>query len=124
MRHGWISLFGAGVSILISATSLADDVQSSSDLTRQRLNRVISVLRLQPKAASRSCLEALEEVHTVEDQIKLLQKRTRDPDQALAQDVLETDYENGSEICGADASRVCGSSVSVTGLSAACAAIH
>ena len=104
--------------------AMADDAQSSGDLTRQRLNRVIAVLRLQPAAASRSCLDALKEVHTTEDQVKALQQRIKDPDKDLAQDVLETDYENGSEICGADAIRVCGSAGPTAGLSNACAAMR
>ena len=93
---------------------------AGGEITRQQLARVLTVLRLQPSAAGASCLDSLRDMHKTEDQIKALQVRAKDPDKALAQDVLESDYENSKEICGADAAHLCSSGSPVAGLAAAC----
>lgn len=114
----------AGLAILLSTAVHADDPAPSGDLTRDQLARVIAVLRLQPNAAGQSCLDALHEVHQTEDQVKVLQNKSSKPDLGLAQDVLETDYENAKEICGADAGRVCLAPEKLVGSEAACKSLH
>ncbi len=111
------------VMVMLSSAAYADDSVPSADVARERLARIIDVLRLQPAAAGQSCLDALHEVHQTEDQVKLLQNKANNPDLALAQDVMETDYENGKEICGADANRVCAGPKVLSGLKAACGAL-
>ena len=106
--------------MMLSTAAYADDPVPSGDAAREQLARIIAVLRLQPAAAGQSCLDALHEVHLTEDQVKALQNKANNPDVALAQDVMETDYENAKEICGADAGRVCTGPTAVAGLTAAC----
>jgi hypothetical protein len=112
------------IASVVTGAAHADDQGQSNDLTRDQLARVIAVLRLQPAAAGQSCLDALHEAHQTEDQLKLLQTKKNNPDLALAQDVLETDYENAKEICGADANRVCAASERAANLDAACTALR
>ncbi len=124
MRPVCTAMICALIGLVAPVASWADDTDSSADLARVQLNRVIKVLRLQPSAASPACLDSLAEMHKTEDQVKALRSRAKDPDTSLAMDVLETDYENASEICGADASRVCLTPNQVDGLPANCAALH
>ena len=113
----------AGVAVMVSTATYADDAAPTGDITRDQLARVIGVLRLDANAASQSCLDALHEVHTTEDQVKVLQSRPK-ADLALAQDVMESDYENAKEICGADSQRVCAAPSMVKGMDAACDMLH
>ena len=108
----------------LSSAAHADEQAPSGDVARDQLAKVIAVLRLQPAAAGQSCLDALHEVHHTEDQVKVLQNKANHPDLALAQDVLETDYENAKEICGADAGRICTAQDRAQGMDAVCGALH
>ena len=117
----------AGTVLLLAVThvALADEpAPGGGDLTRQQLERVLGVLRLRPSAAGPSCLDSLREMHKTEDQVKALQVRAKDPDKALAQDVLESDYENSKEICGADAAHLCSTPGQIAGVAAACEAMR
>ena len=124
MRWIWVGLVLVGIAMGLHGAASADEAAPSSDLGRAQLSRVLAVLQLKPDAAGQSCLDALREVHHTADQLKILQGQAKHPDLGLAQDVLETDYENGNEICGADASRVCGAANPGDRLAAACAALH
>ena len=124
MRVGRLMACGVWIAFIMTSAAHADEQGQSSDLTRDQLARMIAVLRLQPAAAGQSCLDALHEAHQTEDQLKLLQNKKNDPDLALAQDVLETDYENAKEICGADANRVCVASERPASLDASCVALY
>ena len=109
-----------GLLLLLSLPAHADDQARSGDLARDQLARVIAVLRLRPEAAGQSCLDALHEAHQTEDQLKKLETKAKDPDLALAQDVLETDYENAQEVCGADARTTCAAAQRPAQMSSAC----
>ena len=124
MRRTCWRLVCLGILIAPAGTVCAGEPAVSDDLARAQLVRVLAVLQAQPKAAGGSCLDALQEVHRTEDQVKILQNKANNPDLALAQDVLETDYENAKEICGADATRSCQTSGETARLSAACARLH
>ena len=120
MRGSGRRLARCGLLLLLSVPAHADDQARSGDLAREQLARVIAVLRLKPEDAGQSCLDALHEAHQTEDQLKKLENKAKDPDLALAQDVLETDYENAQEVCGADARTTCAASPRSAGISAAC----
>ncbi|MGI4747382.1 MAG: hypothetical protein ACRYGI_08450 [Janthinobacterium lividum] len=79
-----------------------------TDVGRVQLDKVLSVLRIQTDAASKACLAAMANVHDTEQQVR---NHTNDtgahPDLDIAKDVLESDYQNGAQLCGADAARVC-----------------
>ncbi|TLU72694.1 hypothetical protein [Lichenicoccus roseus] len=124
MRTWAIGLAGAALLLVCHATALADEPGAGDDLSRQQLERVLAVLRAQPTAAGPSCLESLRDMHKTEDQVKALQARAKDPDKALAQDVLESDYENSREICGADAARLCYAPSASAGMTTACAGLR
>ena len=124
MESWTIRLAGAALLLSSHAVALADEPTPGDDLSRQQLERVLAVLRAQPTAAGSSCLESLRDMHKTEDQVKALQPREKDPDKALAQDVLESDYENSKEICGADASRLCGAPLASPSVTAACAGLR
>ena len=122
-RWGW-SLTQCVLLMLLASSARADDQAASGDVAREQLARVIAVLRLKPEAAGQSCLDALHEAHQTEDQLKKLETKAKDPDLALAQDVLETDYENAQEVCGADARRTCAAGSRPAGMAAACDHLH
>ena len=92
------------VALAASSSVRADE----TDIGRAQLDKVLSVLRLQTDAASKACLSAMTNVHDTEQQVK---NHTNDtgahPDLDIARDVLESDYQNGAQLCGADAARVC-----------------
>lgn len=85
---------------------------------RTGLDRVLAVLRPNGQMASRACLDAMTRVHATEQQVKYqLQhlKKTAssdsdplpNPDLDVARDVLGSDYETATHVCGADADRIC-----------------
>ena len=122
MRDLIAGVLGAALLVELTHVARAEEAPAGSpDLARQQLERVLGVLRLQPSAASSSCLDSLREMHKTEDQVKTLEGRAKDPDKALAQDVLESDYENSKEMCGADAVRLCSAPKRLAGAAAACA---
>ena len=118
-----VTLIGVAFALLASA-ACADEPDTSGNLPREQLERVINVLKLQPAAAGASCLKALTDLHATEDQVKVLRRRAKDPDLALALDILESDYENAHEVCGADARRVCAASQQTMGLPSVCAKLN
>ena len=120
MRGSGRRLTQCGFLLLLCVPAQADDQARSGDLAREQLARVIAVLRLKPEAAGQSCLDALHEAHQTENQLKKLESKAKDPDFALAQDVLETDYENAQEVCGADARRTCAASQRAMAMNTAC----
>ena len=120
MRKPGRRLARCGLLLLFSLPAQADDQGRSDDLAREQLARAIAVLRLKPEAAGQSCLDALHEAHQTEDQLKKLESKAKDPDLALAQDVLETDYENAQEVCGTDARRTCAIAQEPSGMTSAC----
>lgn len=92
--------------------------------SREQLDRVLTVLRLQQTAASRACLDAMTQVHATERQVKEHENDTGEhPDLDIAHDVLDSDYQNGAVICGADAERACRETHD-TGLVKACSILH
>ena len=91
---------------------------------RKQLDRVLAVLRLQQTAASRACLNAMSQVHATEQQVKDHENDTGNhPDLDIARDVLDSDYQNGAVICGADAERACRESHELV-LTKSCNTLH
>lgn len=91
---------------------------------RAQLDKVLAVLRLRMTAASEACLKAMTQVHGTEQQVKDHENDSgTHPDLDIARDVLESDYQNSSQICGADADRACRESLRPD-VSQACSALH
>nr|WP_242010545.1 hypothetical protein [Acetobacter musti] len=80
---------------------------SSSTVPNAQLQKELAVLQTMPDQASEACIGALKELHETQGKLEAEQERTKDQDLAVAQDVLESDYENAIEMCGPDARRLC-----------------
>lgn len=91
---------------------------------RTQLDKVLAVLRVRPDAAGKACLDAMHDVHTTEQQVKDHQNDSgAHSDLDIARDVLDSDYQTSTQICGADAAHACRGHVTAS-LTALCAALH
>lgn len=71
------------------------------------LNRVLAVLQVQPDSVGDACLEALKELHKTQKIVSDDEADSNNQDAAVARDVLESNYEDANEVCGADARTMC-----------------
>ena len=109
------------VAIGLAATPVWAD---ETDGPRAQLDKVLAVLRVRTQAASKPCLNAMSQVHATEQQVKEHENDTGGhPELDIAHDVLESDYQNSSQICGADADRVCRESYGPD-VAKACSGLH
>ncbi|MGI4793653.1 MAG: hypothetical protein ACRYG8_06105 [Janthinobacterium lividum] len=97
------------VAVAVLAGALGSSASADeSDSARLQLDKVLIVLRLQSSAASKACLDAMSQVHDTEKQVSVHNNDTGShPELDIARDVLESDYQNSVQLCGADAARVC-----------------
>ncbi|MFT8777601.1 MAG: hypothetical protein ABF893_13255 [Gluconacetobacter liquefaciens] len=100
-------LFLSGILAISPAFAQADDDEAAAPPTAMQLQKVVAVLQSDPNSTSQSCVDALTELHKTQDTLEAEQKRTNDPDMAVARDVLETDFETAVESCTADATALC-----------------
>lgn len=91
-----------------------------SDVPNAQLQKELSVLQTMPEQASDACITSLKELHETQGKLDAERERSHDQDLAVAQDVLESDYENAIEMCGPDARRLCGTSNPSDQLAHAC----
>ncbi|RBM07954.1 hypothetical protein NJLHNGOC_05680 [Novacetimonas cocois] len=113
MEHSKVSLFTRLVFPTVSVLALLPAYLSApamaETLATQKVQRAMDVLQFKPDAASKSCIEKLEELHKMQAVIqKSSESNTRDPDMSLAHDVMESDYEDATESCVPDAAKLCG----------------
>lgn len=110
--------------VMAGATDAARADDDGGGGGRAQLDKILTVLRLHTEAASKACLSAMLEVHETEKQVAAHQNDAANhTDLDIARDVLESDYQNSAQVCGADAARVCRESP--TGkLAAPCAALQ
>ncbi|MFW7269739.1 hypothetical protein ACMAUO_17585 [Gluconacetobacter sp. Hr-1-5] len=99
-------LFLSGI-LAVSPAFAQDDDEAASPPTAMQLQKVVAVLQSDPNSTSQSCVDALTELHKTQDTLEAEQKRTNDPDVAVARDVLETDFETAVQSCTADATALC-----------------
>jgi hypothetical protein len=105
---------------------------AQEDSGRQKLDRVLAVLRARENAASKACLNAMNDVHQTEEQVKDLTKNgtgsSDKPNKGLeiATDVLGSDYDTATTACAPDASRACQDQGSAPGsaLARACGGLN
>lgn len=74
------------------------------------LNKILAVLQLDPNAASDSCVDALNELHKTEKVVASDQgdhSNRAKQELPVARDVLESNFDDAAEICGADARTLC-----------------
>ncbi|WP_042786543.1 hypothetical protein [Acetobacter pomorum] len=101
------SLFFIGT-LAVSATVRADDdPPSRTNVPNVQLQKELAVLHFKPEAASQACIDALKELHKTQDMLKAEEERSHDQDLAIAEDVLESDFENAIEMCAPDVQRLC-----------------
>ncbi|MCX2560643.1 hypothetical protein OQ252_04395 [Acetobacter farinalis] len=78
-----------------------------STVPNAQLQKELAVLQYKPEAASPACIDSLKELHKTQAQLEAEQSRTDDQDLAIAQDVLESDFENSIELCSPDVRQLC-----------------
>lgn len=78
-----------------------------SKVPNMQLQKELAVLQFKPEAASEACIGSLKELHKTQAQLEEEQTRTHDQDLAIAQDVLESDFENSIELCSPDVRKLC-----------------
>ncbi|MGY0482188.1 hypothetical protein [Endobacter medicaginis] len=97
-------MLGPAIVLALSVTAARAQPAGPADA---RIQQILSVLRERPDEASPSCLDSLKEMHATEDALQSATSRGKSSDIELANDVLETDYQNVMQVCGVDATRVC-----------------
>lgn len=98
----------------------AADDPSSKALTAI-LSPVLDILKVKPDAASDACIATLKELRVTQKALNSGRYDDQPSDFAIAHDVLESDFENAIQICGADARRLCRDAASSSkNLSALC----
>jgi hypothetical protein len=91
---------------------------------RTQLDKILAVLRVRTQAASKACLTAMTQVHETEQQVKNHENDSGNhSDLDIARDVLDSDYQNSSQLCGVDADRACRESPGAD-VSRLCLALH
>lgn len=98
------------IAICFSSPALAEEELSAGHadaVPNAQLQKELGVLQTTPDQASEACINSLKELHETQGKLEAEQERTKDQDLAVAQDVLESDYENAIEMCGPDARRLC-----------------
>lgn len=112
------------IAAFLVTPALADDDEPLSagpgNVANAQLQKELAVLQSNPDEASEACVSALKELHKTQAQVDAEQQRTHDQDLAVAQDVLESDFENAIEMCGPDARRMCGTQNPSAKLAHAC----
>lgn len=104
--RSFLTLVSFGTMALLTPFVTAAQAQDAGPADA-RIQQILSILRERPDEASTSCLEALKEMHGTEDALQVATSRGKSSDIELANDVLETDYQNVMQVCGVDATRVC-----------------
>ncbi|MCP9319291.1 hypothetical protein KBX73_05795 [Acetobacter persici] len=118
LRVSKFSLFPHAAMVLLASALTAvpfyahaedEDNTSSvrSTVPNAQLQKELAVLQYKPEAASPACIDSLKELHKTQAQLQEEQTRTNDQDLAIAQDVLESDFENSIEICSPDVRQLC-----------------
>lgn len=98
-------LVAAYLCVMLTAASAHADEAAGP---RAQLDKILAVLRVRTQAASKACLTAMTQVHETEQQVKNHENDSGNhPDLDIARDVLDSDYQNSSQLCGADADRAC-----------------
>ncbi|WP_394819047.1 hypothetical protein [Sorlinia euscelidii] len=95
-----VSIYG-----LAMPASAADD-PSSKALTII-LSPILDILKVKPDSASDACIATLKELRQTQKALSSGRYDDNPSDFAIAHDVLESDFENAIQICGADARRLC-----------------
>ena len=107
----------------LSAGSLAmadDETAPRNNVNNVQLQKELAVLHLKPDAAGPACIESLKELHKTQDLLQKDEENTRNQDLTVAEDVLESDFENSIEACAADVEKMCESHNPSPELRAAC----
>ena len=113
-----MSIFRSSASLLIAFTlicvtptvSRADDDDQPTqrdDSVNTLLRKELAVLRLTSKTISTPCVNALKKLHATQNLLKEHEGDDQNPDLAVVEDVLESDFETASERCAVDVRAIC-----------------
>ena len=94
----------------LAAGSIAhadDETAPRSNVNNIQLQKELAVLHLKPDAAGPACIDSLKELHKTQDLLQKDEENTRNQDLTVAEDVLESDFENSIEACAADVEKLC-----------------
>ncbi|WP_367160845.1 hypothetical protein ABUE34_06515 [Kozakia baliensis] len=120
MTFAALSLIG-----LFPLTAWAQEDSGGSDIAGKELNKVLGVLQVQPDSASDACVEALKELHKTQKIVSDGESAGKNQDLDVARDVLESNYEDASQICGTDARTLCRTKINESPkLPALCTTLH
>ncbi|MDE7547937.1 hypothetical protein PY793_08045 [Acetobacter fabarum] len=88
--------------------ALADDETAPrNNISNIQLQKELAVLHLKPDAAGPACIASLKELHKTQDLLQKDEESSRNQDLTVAEDVLESDFENSIEACAADVEKLC-----------------
>lgn len=84
-----------------------DENEVRSKVPNEQLQKELAVLQFKPDAAGEACVDSLKELHKTQALLEEEEKHSNDQDIAVAQDVLESDFENSIEACAPDVRKLC-----------------
>ncbi len=94
--------------LALSPIARADDETAPrSNVNNIQLQKELAVLHFKPDAAGPACIDALKELHKTQDLLQKDEENTHNQDLTVAEDVLESDFENSIEACAADVEKMC-----------------
>ncbi|WP_180539558.1 hypothetical protein [Acetobacter okinawensis] len=107
--------------LTLSPIARADDETAPrSNVNNIQLQKELAVLHFKPDAAGPACIDALKELHKTQDLLQKDEENAHNQDLTVAEDVLESDFENSIEACAADVEKMCESHNPSAELRAAC----
>ena len=109
-----LALLPLAVALAAPVAARADDGEAKTNdddptINQQgfAINKILRVLQTNPDAAGDSCINALKEMHTSQDQLAQQEAKNNNQDLGVARDVVASDMEDVATMCGADARRLC-----------------
>lgn len=118
-------LFVPGPALAADGDAKTNDDDPTINGQGMGINKILRVLQTNPDSASDSCINALKEMRNA--QSALSKQEQTDPehneDIGVARDILSSDMEDVSTICGADARTYCRKAQNNPKLAASCNAL-
>nr|WP_242012630.1 hypothetical protein [Acetobacter lambici] len=101
------SVLLAGGLLAGSPVRADDETAPRNNINNVQLQKELAVLHFKPDAAGPACIESLKDLHKTQDLLQKDEENTRNQDLTVAEDVLESDFENSIEACAADVEKLC-----------------
>ncbi|NSL92476.1 hypothetical protein HRJ39_06370 [Acetobacter syzygii] len=101
------ALLAGSLAVSPAARADGDETAPRSNVNNIQLQKELSVLHMKPEAAGPACIDSLKELHKTQDLLAKEQENSHDQDLTVAEDVLESDFENSIEACAGDVEKLC-----------------